>query len=163
MSNRNSVRSFLAKLESSASRQPGLAALRQREEMYIEPYKRSKCWPGESYIYLGHSQNLDHQLLGTTQVRLRSRCMTLLFEAKGDANYCVSLENALDFEGFFQSLSRFEKEFLDKLPTCTVLGPAYDRSGSCVPGAFAVWRKESQRLEAEGSEAESEKRVLIKV
>ncbi len=140
MSNPKRVKNFLGRLESSLSENKNWRVLKEREEQYIGPYLRNKAWPGRNYVYMGHSQNLDHTLLGTNWELERRTCLSLLFEAKGDENYCVYIEDALAFEGFFDGLSRFEKELVQKLPARTLIGPAYDRIGNKVSLAFTIWR-----------------------
>lgn len=141
MTNPNRIKSFLRRLESSASgKTDSWKVLRSREELHLPVYTRNQTWPGTNYMYLGHSRNLDHMLLGTEKEMQRRTCMSLLFEAKGNEYYCVRVDTALKFDGFTDVLSRFEREMLNRMPSHTMLGPAYDKNGDRILSAFAVWK-----------------------
>lgn len=158
MANPKRVKSFLGRLETTVNEGSiGWNALRGREEQNLKPYVKHKSWPGETYMYIGHSNNLEHKLVGTRTESKRKTCLGLLFEAKGDENYCVRLDDAMKFEGFHDNLSRFEKDLLAKMPPHTMLGPSYDKSGKHLPTSFTIWRPS-----AEEKAKTPKKRVLIK-
>lgn len=140
MSNKNRVQSFLGRLENSVSESGGMNALRGREQQCLAPYIQHGVWPGENFVYLGHSSNLEHRLLGTEAEFQRKTTMALLFEARGNASYCVRLEEAIKFEGFLETLSRFERQLLTQLPPETLLGPSYAANGSLIESSFTIWK-----------------------
>lgn len=142
MSERKDVRAFLGRLGSSldsANVQQNGQALRNREDSKINPYVQNKVWPGKNYVYIGHSSNLEHPLIGTNVDTARRICLSLMFEAKGNEQYCVSIEQALSFEGFDEILTRFERELLAKFPAETLLSPSFDDNGQRMHGSFTVW------------------------
>lgn len=159
MSNPKRVKSFLGRLESTVNdKRGGVKALQGREEEHLAPYIEYKSWPGKNYMFIGHSENLEHPLVGTEIHVQRRTLMTLLFKAKGDVNYCVRLDEAMEFEGFQDVLSRFEKDILSKMPPHTLLGPAYHSSGDLLPTAFTVWRAAQNGAEPAAKKA----KVLVK-
>lgn len=155
MSNKDQVQSFLGRLESSVSECGGLKALRGREQQCLGPYVQNKVWPGEDFVYLGHSSNLDHPLLGTELEFKRKTTIALLFEARGNGNYCVGLAEAMNFEGFVETLSRFERELLNQLPPETLIGPAFETSGLRLESSFTLWKAVQVQ--------ESERKILVGV
>lgn len=154
MSNKKDVKAFLGRLGSAvdANGESG-KALRSREELNLTPYVQNKVWPGKNYIYIGHSSNLEHRLVGTDVDKNRKTCLSLLFEAKGNQHYCVSVEQALTFEGFPEVLSRFEKDLLLRLPEGTVLSPAFNNEGERLQSSFTIWQ--------ELVEVRSDEKVLV--
>ncbi len=120
----------------------------------ITPYKKTAAWPGKSFLLVGNSFNTDASFQKTKEKRRRSGCIAVLV-SKGTGNRnCVSLRDALQDEGFTSVLSRFEKQWLAKLPETTLIGPAYNDKGKLIPHAFAVWRKEFTTV------AEKEKQLV---
>lgn len=108
----------------------------------ITPYKKTAAWPGKSYLLVGNSFNTDSSFQSPVETTRRAACIAVLV-SKGSGNRnCVSVHDALDDEGFISVLSRFEKQWLYKLPDTTLIGPAYDDKGRLIAQAFAVWRKE---------------------
>jgi hypothetical protein len=141
MSNQKHVKTFLGRLESSVNdRRGSFQAMQGRETKHLAPYMQSKTWPGKEFMYIGHSQNLEHPLVGTEIHVQRSTCLALLFEAKGNKNYCVRVDDALKFNGFRDVLSRFEADMLRKMPPHTMIGPAYNENGELMATTFTVWR-----------------------
>lgn len=108
----------------------------------ITPYKKTAAWPGKSYLLVGNSYNTDKTFQKSREKTRRAACIALLINKGADRRNCVSLEEALLDEGFASVLSRFEKQWLAKLPETTLIGPAYNDKGKLIPQAFAVWRKE---------------------
>jgi len=142
MPEKNNIQDFLGRMESSANEYNRTwESMDARQQLHLAHYKKWKNWPGSAYMYVGYSENLDNKILGTEQRLKRNTCVDLLFEAKGNAHNCVRLDVAMNFEGFAETLSRFEKDLLCRLPAETLLGPSYDCNGSRVPGAFTIWRE----------------------
>lgn len=153
MSNKKDVKAFLGRLGSTLDAKESGQALRNREEQNLTPYVQNKVWPGKNFIYIGHSSNLDYRLVGTDADKNRTTCLSLLFEAKGDNNYCVPLNTALNFEGFAEILSRFEKDLLMRLPEGTMLSPTYNANGERLHSSFTIWQ--------ELTEVSTNERVLV--
>jgi len=108
----------------------------------ITPYMKTAAWPGKSYLLVGNSFNTDVTFKRADKTR-RAACIAVLVSKGAGRRNCVSLGEALADEGFATVLSRFEKQWLAKLPENTLIGPAYNERGKLIPQAFAVWRKES--------------------
>lgn len=108
----------------------------------ITPYKKTAAWPGKSFLLVGNSFNTDPNSQTQKQRRRRSGCIAVLVSRGTGNRNCVSLADALRDEEFMSVLSRFERQWLAKLPDTTLIGPAYDDKGKLIPQAFAVWRKE---------------------
>ncbi|MBX9689619.1 MAG: hypothetical protein K2X27_23110 [Candidatus Obscuribacterales bacterium] len=162
MSKQKNVKTFLGKLESSVNETNGLKALQSREQQHLNPYMQNESWPGTDFVYIGHSENLEHPLVGTEIHILRQTCFSVLFESKGNQNNCVSLLEAMKFAGFAENLSRFEKDLLKQLPPNTLIGPAFNRNGEKLTTAFAIWKSLlPQSKKAEKTEKKNS-RVLVK-
>ena len=108
----------------------------------LAPYKTHKAWPGRKYLLLGNSYNVDSGIYATNNEARRAACIAVVLERGRDNRNCVSVEDALEYEGFVESLSRFERDWLRRQPASTLIGPAYDDGGNLITGAFAVWRRE---------------------
>lgn len=108
----------------------------------ITPYKKTAAWPGKSYLLVGNSFNVDISLQAPLEKTRRAACIALLVNRNSDSRNCASLGEALCDEGFASILSRFENQWLRKMPLTSLIGPAYDEKGNLIPHAFAVWRKE---------------------
>ena len=108
----------------------------------ITPYKKTAAWPGKSYLLVGNSFNVDISLQEPLEKPRRAACIALLVSRNSENRNCASLGEALCDEGFASILSRFENQWLRKMPLTSMIGPAYDHKGNLIPQAFAVWRKE---------------------
>lgn len=106
----------------------------------ITPYKKTAAWPGKSYLLVGNS--FDISLQEPMEKTRRAACIALLVSRHSNNRNCASLGEALCDEGFASILSRFENQWLRKMPLTSMIGPAYDEKGNLIPQAFAVWRKE---------------------
>ena len=107
----------------------------------LTPYKKSKAWPGKSYCLMGNSFNLEI----TDNSRKRSQRITsiksTLDQLASQAN-CVTVKDALNEPAFLHVLSRFERDWLTRLPSETLIGPAYNDRGELIETAFSVWRQD---------------------
>ena len=108
----------------------------------VEQYKSNQSWPGRKYSLIGNSFNLESKLLDTKSDTKRSACIAVVVEKGKDNCNCLSIEDALKFEGFAECLSRFEYDWLSKQPPSTLIGPAYDSNGELIANSFSVWRRE---------------------
>ncbi|MCC7529268.1 MAG: hypothetical protein IT342_12165 [Candidatus Melainabacteria bacterium] len=108
----------------------------------VTPYKKTAAWPGKSYLLVGNSFNTDISFQETVETTRRAACIAVLVSRGAGRRNCVSLAEALSDEGFTSILSRFEKQWLVRLPETALIGPAYDEKGNLISQAFAVWRKE---------------------
>lgn len=119
-----------------------------KRSMDLTPYKQASVWPGRSYLLVGNSYNVEVRFADSRNYDVKRRAsIAMMFESKsGNRNRgCVALEDALRNEGFVEVLSRFEFDWLRRMPSETLIGPAYDRYGNLIPQAFAVWRAEGAR------------------
>lgn len=143
MSEMQDVKAFLTRLEGEVDR---IAPLKSREVTYGCSYRKNGAHPGNEYIYVGECLNSEHKVLGTEFDAKRTSCLRRLFNSYGERPFVV-LEEAVQFEGFFEILGRFERELLVRTAPGTVIGPAYDADGGPMPNAFAVWVPVSRLME----------------
>ncbi len=119
-----------------------------RRAMDLTPYKQASVWPGRNYLLVGNSYNVEMRFADTRNYDVKRRAtIAMMFESKAHNRNrgCVALDDALRNEGFIEVLSRFEFDWLRRMPGETLVGPAYDRYGNLIPQAFAVWRPEGVR------------------
>lgn len=107
----------------------------------LEPYKSNQAWPGRRYALVGNSYCVETRLIQGNQELKRTACIAVVLERGRQNRKCVSVEDALEYPGFRECLSRFELDWLGRQPASTLIGPAYDPAGHLVPHAFAVWRR----------------------
>ncbi len=107
-------------------------------ERDVSAYIRANSWPGRNYALVGHSYNVEQKIVGTSFPIRRAACIAMMLE-QGGLRRCVFVTEALGHEGFTEVLSRFELDWLGKLPNDTVLGPAYASTGELIGQSFAVW------------------------
>lgn len=113
-----------------------------RNHIDLTPYRHTRAWPGHSYILIGNSFNAEVRVNDPTHYVRRAACISLLLEQGKNYRYCVPVHDALQNEGFVSVLSRFERDWLVRLPDTSLIGPAYDEKGKLIAQAFAVWKKE---------------------
>jgi hypothetical protein len=113
--------------------------IEERQKKEIAPYKKHDSFPGHHFLLIGNSFNVEIKPNSKEQ-RKRAETLTQLFEKSTDENSCVNLQEAFRHSHFAEILSRFEWDWLSKLPSTTLLGPAYDAKGKLQPQAFSVWR-----------------------
>lgn len=137
------VTTLMARIaEAAAGQDQAGDPLGSRQESQITPYRQAGDWPGCDFVLIGNSYNADSRLVGLEMEARRAGCLSLMFENLGGRNHCVTLADAMAFEGFTAILSRFERDWLEKLPGDTVIGPAYETGGRRIRTSFAVWRYE---------------------
>lgn len=105
----------------------------------LRPYIDQKLWPGENYLLAGHSYFSQYRIIGTNLETRRKGFLAVLCD-RGNRFHCVTLSEALSFDGFEDILDEDERHWLSSLPTDTLIGPAYDNYGKRIPTAFAIWR-----------------------
>lgn len=145
MNNQEKVERFLNRLKGSTNSYPS-EALDQYTYSFdqpgVEPYKNNQSWPGRKYSLVGNSFNLESRILDINSDTKRTACIAVVIEKGKNNCNCVSIEDALAYEGFYEILSRFEYDWLSKQPPSTLIGPAYDEKGVLIPNSFSVWRRE---------------------
>ncbi|MBS1993786.1 MAG: hypothetical protein JSS83_24890 [Cyanobacteria bacterium SZAS LIN-3] len=114
-------------------------------QLDLSPYKEHKAWPGNAYLLVGNSYNMEHPSSDSAYNKRRARNVTQLFEHYNGKHY-VSVEDALCYAPFVDTLSRFEFDWLRREAPTSQVGPAYDGQGKRLPASFAVWRSEAQHL-----------------
>lgn len=120
----------------------------------VTPYKKTDAWPGKSYLLVGNSYNMDLSYQEPTERSRRASCIALLLNTREGRRNCIPVADALSDVGFTSVLSRFEREWLSRMPDTALIGPAYDNQGNLIPRAFAVWRREM------ATEREREKQLV---
>jgi hypothetical protein len=153
MPERYEIRQLLEKLQSSADDNRPQSDPYEDKTSALAPYRRHQVWPGERYTLLGTSYNLESRIFCRVLEERRAGCMAIVFESHGDRYSCIPVGQALAIEGLSDVLSGFERDWLEKLPDETLLGPAYSPAGQRIRTAFAVWRFEPEQV--------STKRVLL--
>ena len=136
------IKQLLTRLASNTGgfpRQDISGPIEERQKKEIMPYKKQDSYPGHHFLLIGNSFNLEIKPNSKEQ-RKRVDTLTQLFERNTDENSCLSLQEAFSRPHFAEILSRFEWDWLSKLPSSTLLGPAYDAKGKLQPQAFSVWR-----------------------
>ena len=109
------------------------------------PYKKADAYPGTDYFFVGHSHNIEIEAAGHESQGERTKSVSALLN-KGSANHhCVLVKEALADHNFYQKLSRFERDWLVRLPETTLIGPAVDKHGQLIGHCFSVWRKEMRK------------------
>ncbi len=111
-------------------------------EVNLSSYKVNQAWPGRAYVLVGNSYNPERRIQSVRQSRKRAACIALMLEHGKNNRNCLSVEDALQMEGFRECLSRFEFDWLRREASSTLLGPAYNERGELLPQCFAVWRRE---------------------
>lgn len=110
-------------------------------ELDTAPHKLAGTWPGKSFMLLGNSFNLEAKLSsGSVATTKRTASLAIMFELARETRRCVYLADALNNQSFLEILSRFETDWLRRMPPETVIGPAYNMKNELIGEAFAVWR-----------------------
>lgn len=110
-------------------------------EVDTAPYKLTGTWPGKNFMLVGNSFNLEARVSNTLMaITKRSASLAIMFEQARDTRRCVYLADVLSSQPFLEVLSRFELDWLRRMPPGTVIGPAYNIQGELIGEAFAVWR-----------------------
>jgi|GEM_PF-692491 len=105
----------------------------------LSAYKAHKAWPGNGYVIVGNSYNMERY--DSAYNKKRAKNVTRLFELHQGKHY-VSVEDALCYAPFVDTLSRFEFDWLRREHRTSQVGLAYDEQGKLLPANFAVWRSE---------------------
>jgi len=112
----------------------------QLPRINLTPYKLADAWPGRNYALVGNSHFVEKRIIDSTNTmqNKRAACIAMMLE-QGGPRRCVFVTEALQNEGFIEVLSRFERDWLYRLPPHAVLGPAYEANGNMIELSFAVW------------------------
>jgi hypothetical protein len=107
----------------------------------LTPYKKSKLWPGKNYCLMGNSFNLE---ITNNSPRLFQRISSikLTLDQLSTQFRCMTVKDALTEPAFLHVLSRFERDWLGRLPAETLIGPAFNDRGELIETAFSVWRQD---------------------
>ena len=98
------------------------------------PYINAGCYPGQKYFLVGSSYNVE---INCTKAK-----MTRIFAIKNlfSKTNSITVAKALKNSEFYISLSHFERDWLGKLSSKTLLTPSFDASGIMLYDSFSVWR-----------------------
>jgi hypothetical protein len=113
-------------------------------ETELQPYVCHGAVPGENYYLVGSSYNLESPIVNPDLEAKRAGCISMMLETRGQKAHCVPIAEAFDYPGFPEVLSRFERDWLGRVPPNTMIGPAYDPEGQRIPTAFAVWKESTK-------------------
>jgi hypothetical protein len=125
--------------------------LKSRQEFETLPYRQKNIHPGDDFVFIGNSFNTEPCLNTQEALAKRKLCLDQLFGTISNAKDVgksmrlpsLKLEEAMANANFLDILSRFEKQWLNKLPKDTLIGPAYDHYGEFIDVSFSVWRHEN--------------------
>lgn len=109
------------------------------------PYKKINAYPGRNYFFVGHSYNVECNQPDRPSEKERAAAIKATLKLADKEHNFLSLPTALSHKSFQQVLSRFEREWLPKLPETVFIGPAINENGAIIPHAFTVWRKELRK------------------
>lgn len=109
-------------------------------------YKQANAYPGPKYFFVGHSYNVELSESTGSDVKERANAIVALFN---DSTKWVPVHNALGNSIFHHVLTRFEHDFLHRLPESALIGPAIDESGRVIAESFTVWREERRARRTE--------------
>lgn len=152
MMRQKEVNELLHKMTRTADRGKPSLSIETRRQSELMPYMAANVWPGRNFQLVGNSFNAEEHS-STRQFQLRrGACIAMMLMQGKETRRCVYLHEAMNNEGFIEVLSRFEIDWLKRLPLNTVIGPAYDGNGELLSQAFSVWRLQT---------IASEERMLI--
>jgi hypothetical protein len=120
-------------------------------------YQKSQAYPGKEYLFVGHSYDAEHEhenADATRQAKREKAIAAVLKHCPEDSQW-LPIKDAIGDKNFYEMLSRFEQDWLHRLPETVLIGPAIDDHGKLVPQSFTVWRKEMRRRQADTPRAES--------
>jgi hypothetical protein len=110
----------------------------------LKPYVVNGAVPGENYYLVGSSYNLESPIVNPDLDAKRAGCISMLLESRAPQTHCVPVAEAFEYPGFPDVLSRFERDWLGRVPPNTMIGPAFDPEGHRIPTAFAVWKESTK-------------------
>jgi hypothetical protein len=108
----------------------------------VTPYKLAQAWPGEGYCLMGNSFDVELKGPGSPKYFKRAASIRSTLARPRVNTTCISVKDALANVDFVQVLSRFERDWLGRLRTDSLIGPAYDEAGTLIDVAFSVWRRD---------------------
>lgn len=108
-------------------------------------YKQAHAYPGKEFLFVGHSYNTECDAGSSSNSSKRSAAIATLLENGNKNNQWVTVKDAVGDHQFYGTLSRFEKDWLGRLPESTLVGPAIDEAGKVIPQSFTVWRLEMRK------------------
>jgi hypothetical protein len=108
-------------------------------------YKNENAYPGTAYFFVGHSYNVEHNCCGNQFSTKRRNAIKKILQSANQKHGSVPISDALADENFYSTLSRFERDWLRRLPDTALIGPAIDGKGKRISQAFTVWRKEQRK------------------
>jgi hypothetical protein len=120
-------------------------------------YQKSQAYPGKEYLFVGHSYDAEHEhenADATRQAKREKAIASVLKHCAEDSQW-LPIKDAIGDKSFYEMLSRFEQDWLHRLPETVLIGPAIDDHGKLVPQSFTVWRKEMRRRQSEAPRTES--------
>lgn len=109
-------------------------------------YKQANAYPGPKYFFVGHSYNVELSESAGDDLRDRTNAIVKLFS---DQAKWVPVQHALGNSRFHEVLTRFEHDFLHRLPESALIGPAIDEQGRVIAESFTVWREERRARRTE--------------
>jgi hypothetical protein len=141
----------------TADSRPGVSIIIDRRKALPQPdfshYREAGSYPGSTYFFVGHSYNVEHSCC-TSQSNLKRKNAIKKALQQSTKNNTLSVKSALEQPEFFAVLSRFERDWLGRLPEGALIGPAIDQDGKKIVQSFTVWRKEQRKSTAKAKQNE---------
>lgn len=135
----------------------GVSIIIDRRKALPQPdfthYRNADAYPGTSFFFVGHSYNVEHRCCSKQfDLKRRNAIKHVLADAKKFET--VTVKEALQNEEFVAVLSRFERDWLTRLPETSLIGPAINEEGKPIKLSFTVWRKEQRKAVAKAKQGE---------
>jgi len=161
MAKRKTAEKVMKKLvttgEAAAPSKQGVSIIIDRRKALPQPnfkhYREAGAYPGGSFFFVGHSYNVEHKCCGGQFKLKRQNAIKNVLEL-ASKHHTVAIKDALQNPEFFSVLSRFERDWLGRLPDTSLIGPAIDQEGTYIAHSFTVWRKERRITNSKTKETE---------
>lgn len=105
-------------------------------------YKKANAYPGTGYFFVGHSFNIS-----ATDPAYKEQRMNAISALFSGQEQWLDVRSALENYAFASVLSKFEKDWLGRLPDSALVSPAINAHGHLIPESFTVWRREMRRAQ----------------
>jgi hypothetical protein len=151
------IRKLAETSKETAESCPGVSIIIDRRKALPQPdfshYREAGSYPGTSYFFVGHSYNVEHNCCGA-QFNLKRKNAIKKVLQQATKNNALLVKTAILQPEFFAVLSRFERDWLGRLPEGAMIGPAIDQDGKKIVQSFTVWRKEQRKTSVKSKQNE---------
>ncbi|HEY9775860.1 MAG TPA: hypothetical protein V6C81_19010 [Planktothrix sp.] len=128
---------------------PLVEVIERRRATLFQPdfaaYKKANAYPGAEYFFVGHSYDVELPKGNDKTNPDVAKRVDAIKTVLGETKECISVGTALGNENFNTVLTRFEHDFLTRLPASALIGLAIDKEGKVIEPSFSVWREERRK------------------